>query len=63
MIQVLRESSVADTMYGFIKQLKDIQQTIETLETLPADINDPIEMQNIRIKNAIGKIQELLQHV
>ncbi len=63
MIQVMRESSVADTMYVYAKQLKDIQQTIETFETLPADINDQIEMQNIRIKNAIGKIQELLQHL
>lgn len=63
MITVLRESNVADTMYGFIKQLKDIQQTIETFETLPTDINDHIEMLNIRIKNAIGKIQELLQHL
>lgn len=63
MIQVLHESNVADNVYGFARQLKDIQQTIETFQTLPADVNDQIEMQNIRIKNAINKINELLQHL
>jgi len=63
MIRVLHESNVADSVYGLMKQLKDIQQTIETFETLPADVNDQIEIQNIRIQNAIGKINELLQHL
>lgn len=63
MIQVLQESSIGDSIYGLMKQLKDVQQTLEAFETLPADINDQIEIQNIRIKNAIGKINELLQHI
>lgn len=63
MIQVLHESNVGDSIYGLMKQLKDIQQTLETFETLPADVNDQIEIQNIRIKNAINKINELIQHL
>lgn len=63
MIQVMQESNVGDSIYGLMKQLKDIQQTLETFETLPADVNDQIEIQNIRIKNAINKINELLQHL
>lgn len=63
MIQVMQESNVGDSIYGLMKQLKDIQQTLETFETLPADVNDQIEIQNIRIKNAINKINELIQHL
>lgn len=60
MLKILQESNVADNIYSLIKNLKDIEQTLEGLETLPADIDDQIQIQNIRIKNAIGKINDLL---
>ena len=63
MIKVLQESNVGDNIYGLIKQLKDIEQILETFETLPADINEQIEIQSIRMKNAIGKINELIQNL
>lgn len=61
MLKIIQESNVADNVYSLIKNLKDIQQSLEGLETLPADIDDQIQIQNIRIKNAIGKINELIQ--
>lgn len=61
MLKIVQESSVADNIYGLIKNLKDIQQTLEGFEVLPADIDDQIQIQSIRIKNAIGKINELIQ--
>lgn len=61
MLKIVQESSVADNVYSLVKNLKDIQQSLEGLETLPADIDDQTQIQNIRIKNAIGKINELIQ--
>lgn len=61
MLKIVQESSVADNIYGLIKNLKDIQQTLEGFEVLTADIDDQIQIQSIRIKNAIGKINELIQ--
>lgn len=63
MLQVKNESSVIDSTYSFQKDLKDIQATIETIDVLPVDVEDQIAMQNIRIKNAIGKIKEFLQKI
>lgn len=63
MLQVKNESSVIDSTYSFQKDLKDIQETIETIDVLPVDVEDQIAMQNIRIKNAIGKIKEFLQKI
>lgn len=63
MLKIVQESSVADNIYGLIKNLKDIQQSLEGLEVLPADIDDQIQIQSIRIKNAIGKINDLLQQL
>ena len=63
MLRVKNESSVIDSTYSFQKDLKDIQATIETIDVLPVDVEDQIAMQNIRIKNAIGKIKEFLQKI
>lgn len=63
MLKIVQESSVADSIYGLIKNLNDIQQSLEGLEVLPADIDDQIQIQSIRIKNAIGKINDLLQQL
>ncbi len=63
MLKIVQESSVSDNIYGLIKNLKDIQQSLEGLEVLPADIDDQIQIQSIRIKNAIGKINDLLQQL
>lgn len=60
MLKILHESSVVDNIYSLIKNLKDIQQSLEGLEVLPADIDDQIQIQNIRIKNAVGKINDLI---
>lgn len=61
MLKILHESSVVDNIYSLIKNLKDIQQSLEGLEVLPADIDDQI--QNIRIKNAVGKINDLISNL
>ena len=63
MLKILHESSVADNIYSLIKNLKDIQQSLEGLEVLPADIDDQIQIQNIRIKNAVGKINDLISNL
>lgn len=63
MLKMLQESNVADNMYSLIKKLKDIQQTLEGIEILPADIDDQIQIQNIRIKNSVGKIEELIRNL
>ena len=63
MLKILHESSVVDNIYSLIKNLKDIQQTLEGLEVLPADIDDQIQIQNIRIKNAVGKINDLISNL
>lgn len=61
MLKILHESSVVDNIYSLIKNIKDIQQSLEGLEILPADIDDQI--QNIRIKNAVGKINDLISNL
>ena len=63
MLKILHESSVVDNIYSLIKNLKDIQQSLEGLEVLPADIDDQIQIQNIRIKNAVGKINDLISNL
>lgn len=63
MLKIVQESNVADNMYSLIKKLKDIQQTLEGIEILPADIDDQIQIQNIRIKNSVGKIEELIRNL
>ena len=63
MLKILHESSVVDNIYSLIKSLKDIQQSLEGLEVLPADIDDQIQIQNIRIKNAVGKINDLISNL
>ena len=63
MLRVVQEANVADNLYSLIKKLKDIQQTLEGIEILPADIDDQIQIQNIRIKNSVGKIEELIRNL
>lgn len=65
MLKILHESSVVDNIYSLIKNIKDIQQSLEGLEILPADIDDQIQIQiqNIRIKNAVGKINDLISNL
>lgn len=63
MLKIVQESNVADNMYSLIKKLKDIQQTLEGIEILPADIDDQIQIQSIRIKNSVGKIEELIRNL
>lgn len=62
-LKILHESSVVDNIYSLIKNIKDIQQSLEGLEVLPADIDDQIQIQNIRIKNAVGKINDLISNL
>ena len=63
MLKILHKSSVVDNIYSLIKNIKDIQQSLEGLEVLPADIDDQIQIQNIRIKNAVGKIHDLFSNL
>jgi hypothetical protein len=63
MLKILHKSSVVDNIYSLIKNIKDIQQSLEGLEVLPADIDDQIQIQNIRIKNAVGKINDLISNL
>lgn len=65
MLKILHKSSVVDNIYSLIKNIKDIQQSLEGLEILPADIDDQIQIQiqNIRIKNAVGKINDLISNL
>ena len=63
MLKILHESSVVDNIYSLIKNIKDIQQSLEGLEILPADIDDQIQIQNIRIKNEVGKINDLISNL
>ena len=63
MLKIVQESNVEDNMYSLIKKLKDIQQTLEGIEILPADIDDQIQIQSIRIKNSVGKIEELIRNL
>lgn len=63
MLKILYKSNVVDNIYSLIKNLKDIQQTLEGIEVLPADIDDQIQIQNIRIKNAVGKINDLISNL
>jgi len=63
MLKVMKESTVADDVYSLLKQLKDIQQTLESFDVLPADIDDQIQIQNIRIKNAVGKMNDLIKNL
>ena len=63
MLKIVQESNVAHNMYSLIKKLKDIQQTLEGIEILPADIDDQIQIQSIRIKNSVGKIEELIRNL
>ena len=61
MLKVMKESNVADDIYSLLKQLKDIQQTLESFDVLPADVEDQIQIQNIRVRNAIGKMNDLIK--
>lgn len=61
MLQVLRESNLADTTHFLMKRLKSLQDMFESLGTINSNIDDQVQVQMIRIKNSIDKIDNLLQ--
>lgn len=61
MLQVLRESNLADTTHSLMKRLKSLQDMFESLGTINSNIDDQVQVQMIRIKNSIDKIDNLLQ--